>query len=226
MKTLLGLATLVLLLDACGGGGGGGSTSMPGPQPSPSPTPTRFFQPLAVGDTWTYACYLGTPAPGASAFPKTNQILGSTMVNGTQTFEYQEQIPSSPTQSTTVIQLLAHDAAGNTLIYGYMANPSASPQPLASPVVIVAQSPGVPGTSYDYPAQNGGTVSRAFCCTGPTNPTVFGVFTVNEFVEGSHSINTATDDYGYALGLGVMEEDHNFNTPGRIDCIITATPPP
>jgi hypothetical protein len=225
MKSILGFATLALLLDACGGGGGGGS-GIPGPGPNPSPTPTRFYQPLAVGDTWTYACYLGTPAPGASAFPKTNQILGTVAVNGTQTFEYQEQIPSSPTQSTNVIQLLAHDAAGNTLIYGYMANPSASPQPLASPVVIVAQNPGAMGTSYDYPAENGGTVSRAFCCSGPTNPTVFGVYQVNEFVEGSHSINTATDNYGYAAGQGVMEEDHNFNSPNRIDCIITATPPP
>src|SRR5450755_5137091 len=112
MKTLLGLVTVALLLDACGGGGGSGSTGMPGPQPSPSPTATQFFQPLSVGDTWTYACYLGTPAPGASSFPKTNQILGSTVVNGTQTFEYQEQIPSSPTQSTTIIQLLANDARG------------------------------------------------------------------------------------------------------------------
>ena len=104
MKSLLGFLTLALLLDACGGGGGaGGSGSLPGPLPSPSPTPTRFYQPLAVGDKWTYACYLGTPAPGASAFPKTNQILGTAVVNGTQTFEYQEQIPSSPTRSTNVI---------------------------------------------------------------------------------------------------------------------------
>ena len=86
------------------------------PGPNPSPTPTLFHQPLAVGDTWTYACYLGTPAPGASAFPKTNQILGTAAVNGTQTYEYQEQLPSSPTQSSNVIQLLADDAAGNRLI--------------------------------------------------------------------------------------------------------------
>ena len=125
MKSILGILMLALLLDACGAGGGGG-TGIPGPGPNPSPTPLGFYQPLAVGDTWTYACYLGTPAPGASAFPKTNQILGTATVNGTQTFEYQEQIPSSPTQSTDVIQLLAHDAAGNTLIYGYMANPGAS----------------------------------------------------------------------------------------------------
>ena len=111
-------------------------------------------------------------------------------------------------------------------MYGYVANPGASPSPLVSPVVIVAQHPGPPGTIYDYPAENGGTVSRAFCCTGPTNPTVFGVFQVSEFVEGSHSIGTSTDDYGYAAWIGVVEEDHNFNSPSRIDCIITATPPP
>jgi hypothetical protein len=226
MKSLLCLLTLALLFTACGGGGGGSGGSLPGPQPSPSPTATRFYQPLAVGDTWTYACYLGTPAPGASTFPKTNQILGTATVNGTQTYEYAEQLPSSPTQSTTVIQLLANDAAGNTLIYGYLANPSASPQPLASPVVIVAQNPGATGPFYDYSAENGGTVSRLYCCNGPTNPTKFGVYQVSEYFEGSHTMAATRDGYGYALGQGVMEEDHNFNLPSRIDCIITATPPP
>ncbi|HKW45141.1 MAG TPA: hypothetical protein VJN22_05740 [Candidatus Eremiobacteraceae bacterium] len=226
MKWLLGFVALALLLDACGGGGG--STSVPGPPPgpSPSPTPTIFFQPLAVGDTWTYACYMGTPSPGASTFPKTNKVLGTAMVHGTQTFEYAQQIPSSPTQSTTVIQLLANDATGNTLIYGYLPNVGGSPQPLASPVVIVAQSPGPPLSIDDYPAEHGGTVQRIYCCHGNTNPTVFGVYVVNEYFEGSHILNNTTDGYGYALGQGVMEEDHILTAPQRIDCLITATPPP
>lgn len=226
MKWLCGLAVFPVFLAACGGGGGGSGVPGPGPRPSPSPTPLQFYQPLAAGDTWTYQCYLGTPAPGASAFPKTNQVIGTVSVNGTQTFEYQEQIPSSPTQSTNVIQLLANDAAGDTLLYGYMASAGASPQPLSSPVVIVAASPGPAGKFYDYPAENGGTISRFFFGTGPTNETSFGIYQVNEFFEGSHMIGTSTDGYGYAIGQGVMEEDHNFNTPNRIDCVISGTPPP
>lgn len=216
-------AVAAIWLAACGGGGG----SLPGPTPPPGPSPSpQPYLPLAVGDTWTYACYLGTPAPGASAFPKTNQVLGTTTVAGTTVYEYAEQIPSSPTQSTTQIQLLANDAKHNTVLYGYMAGPTASPQAV-TPTVIVAANPGPSNAPYDYPAEGGGTVSRVFCCTEPTNPTKFGVFTVNAFFDGSHVVSSATDGYGYALGKGVMEEDHNFNNPGtRIDCVITSTPPP
>jgi len=209
----------ILWLGSCGGGGG----SSPGPTPPPaSPVP---YLPLKVGDVWTYACYLGTPAPGASAFPKTNQVLGTVTVNGTLTYEYAQQLPSSPTNSTTQIQLLANDGQQNTVLYGYMANPTASPQPV-TPTVIVAQHPGGNGSVFDYPSEAGGVVSRFFFGNGVTNPTVFGVLPVSEYFEGSHNINTATDGYGYLLGRGVMEEDHNFNTPQRIDCIITATPAP
>ncbi len=226
MKTSIALAALFLCLCACGGAGGGGSVPAPGPRPSSSPVP---FLPLAAGDTWTYACTLGTPAPSASTFPKTNQVLGTTTVGGTTVFEYAEQIPSSPTQSSTVIQLLADDPAGDTLIYGYMANPSSSPAPLASPVVIIAASPGVAGTIYDYPGENGGTISRFFWGSEPTHPTVFGTFQVDAYFEGSHVAAQATDGYGYAAGLGVMEEDHDFANPDpskRIDCLITSTPAP
>ncbi|HEY7992862.1 MAG TPA: hypothetical protein VID24_01470 [Candidatus Eremiobacteraceae bacterium] len=217
----------VLWLAACGGGGG---ASMPGPGPSPMPSMSpRPFLPLKSGDTWTYACYLGSPAPSASTFPKTNQVLGTATVNGTLTYEYQLQIPTSPTQSTTQIQLLADDAAGNTLIYGYMASPSASPMPIASPTIIIGQNPGPNGTTYDYEAQDGGTVSRVLCCKTQTHPTVFGTFEVDVYYDGSHTVSQATDGYGYAIGLGSMEEDHNFNDPDpskRIDCLVTNTPPP
>lgn len=227
MRTVLVLAFVApcLWLAACGGGGG----SMPGPNqspPGPSPSPQPFL-PLKVGNMWTYACYKGTPSPGASAFPKTNQVIGSTTVGSTLTYEYQEQIPTSPTVSTTQIQLLANDSAGNTIIYGYMANPSATPVAV-TPTVMIPQVPGQPLTSfYDYPAQGGGTISRVFCCTGVTNPTVFGTLPVSEYFDGSHVLSSTTDGYGYEVGKGAMEEDHNFNnTSPRIDCIITATPPP
>jgi hypothetical protein len=217
-------ALAVLWLVSCGGGGGG---SLPGPTPPPLPSPSPApYQPLAVGDTWTYACYRGTPAPGASAFPKTNQVLGTVRVAGTVTYEYAEQIPSSPTQSTTQIQLLANDGNDNTMLYGYMANPTAAPQ-LVTPTIVVPSSPGPSNAPWDYPAQGGGTVQRVFCCSGVTNPTKFGVITVNEFYDGSHVVDMTTDGYGYARGQGVMEEDHNFNNPAtRIDCIVTATPAP
>jgi len=223
-RTTLVLTVYVLVLAACGGGAAGpgpGPTPPPGGSPSPQP-----YLPLAVGETWTYACYLGTPAPGASTFPKTNSVLGTTTVGGTLVYEYAEQIPSSPTKSATQIQLLANDANQNTLIYGYMANPTATPQAVA-PTLIVPASPGPSNKPYDYPSEQGGLISRVFCCRGVTNPTKFGVFQVNEFFDGSHVVSSATDGYGYARGLGVMEEDHNFNNAAtRIDCIVTATPAP
>lgn len=213
-------------LAACGGGGGGGSVAVPPPPPPSSPQP---FLPLKAGDTWTYGCVLGTPAPSASTFPKTNHVLGTAMVNGTETFEYALEIPTSPTQSTTQIQLLANDAAGDTLIYGFMSNPSASPVPIASPTVIIAERPSADLTPYDYEGESGATVQRVFCCTGQTHVTNFGVFNVDEYFEGSHTVAAATDGYGYAAGIGSVEEDHNFNDPDpakRIDCLITATPSP
>lgn len=185
--------------------------------------------PLVVGNTWVYACYLNSPTPGASTFPKTNQVTGTAVVNGVTTYVYQEQIPSSPTQSTTVIQLLAEDAARDTVLYGYEASPGSSPFPVASPTVIVAPNPGPSGTIYDYPLQGGGIEPRVFCCNTPTHPTVLGTFQVDAYFDGSHTVRSATDGYGYAPGLGVMEEDHNFNDPNpanRIDCLIVSTPPP
>ena len=225
VRVVGGVAAIAWIMACgCGGGGGGASTVPPPPVQSPQP-----FLPLKAGSIWTYACYLGSPAPAASTFPKTNQVLGVTNLNGTNVYEYQIQIPSSPTQSTTQIQLLANDGADNTILFGYMASPGSSPMPIASPTIVVAQNPGANGTTYDYPAQGGGIVSRVFCCTTPTHTTVFGVFTVDAYFDGSHVVSAATDGYGYAQGKGVMEEDHNFNDPDpskRIDCLIVATPAP
>jgi hypothetical protein len=211
----------------CGGGSGASPALGISPPPIASPSPKPFL-PLAVGDVWTYACYLGTPAPLASTFPKTNQVLGTTDVGGTQTFEYAIQIPSSATLSTTEIQLLANDAAGDTIIYGYVASPGAAPSPLASPAFIIAHAP-TAGETFDYDSQAGSAVSRFFWGTESTHETALGTFTVDAYFEGSHSVSGATDGYGYAAGLGSMEEDHDFNDPNpakRIDCLITTTPAP
>jgi hypothetical protein len=193
--------------------------------PSASPKP---FLPLAVGDTWTYSCYLG-PSPGATTFPKTNAVIGTATVNGTARFEYQLQTPISPTQSTTQIQLLSNDAAGNTVLYGYVAAPGASPSPIVSPTVIIAHGPGPNGTTYDYPSQNGGVVQRVFCCTEHSLPTVFGTFTVDAYFDGSNVLQNAPNGYGYANGIGSVDEAYNVTDPDpnkRIECLITATPPP
>jgi hypothetical protein len=216
----------IVWLAACGGGGGG---SVPGPSPSigPSASP-RPFLPLAVGDTWTYACYLG-PSPGPSTFPKTNTVIGTATVNGIVTYEYQLQSPITPTQSTTQIQLVANDSAGNTILYGYVPTPGASPSPIVSPTVIIAHVPGANGTTYDYPSQNGGTVQRVFCCTENSLPTVFGTFTVDAYFEGSNVLHNAPYGYGYAAGIGSVDEAYNITDPDpnkHIECLITATPPP
>jgi len=181
--------------------------------------------PLRDGELWTYACYLGTPTPGASTFPKTNQVIGHTTVGATTVYEYAQQMPTSPTQSTTQIQLLANDANDNTLIYGYMANPTATPE-VVTPTIIVAANPGPSNAPFDYPGQDGGTVSRVFCCNTVTNETAFGVIPVSAYFDGSHNVEMATDGYGYAAGKGVMEEDHEFNQMPRIDCVVTGTPAP
>ena len=201
---------------------------MPGPSPSSGPAASpKPFLPLALGDTWTYACYLG-PSPGPSTFPKTNAVVGTATVNGTTTYEYQLQTPISPTQSTTQIQLLANDTAGNTILYGYAASPGASPSPLVSPTVIIAQAPGPDGTTYDYPAQNGGTVQRVFCCTENSRPTIFGTYTVDAYFEGSNVLLNTSSGYGYAVGVGSVDEAYNLTDPDqnkRIECLITAKPP-
>lgn len=225
-KARLSLLVGILWLAACGGGAGGSTVPAP---PTPPPSSPKPFLPLKAGDVWTYACVLGTPAPSASTFPKTNHVLGTATVNGTLTYEYALEIPSSPTQSTTQIQLLADDSSGNTIIYGYMSSPSASPAPISSPTVIIAQQPGAGLTPYDYEGENGSTVSRVFCCTGQTHATVFGVFAVDEYFEGAHVLSSTTDGYGYAAGVGSVEEDHNFDDPDpakRIDCLVTSTPSP
>ena len=226
MKAWIVIAILAGCAAVACGGGGGSSQTLPTPAPSSSPRP---WLPLSVGDTWSYACYLGSPAPGASTFPKSNAVIGTQVVSGTTTFAYEIQVPTSPTNMTEQIQLLADDAAGNTVLFGYLAAPGASPEPIASPTIVIAQNPGSPGSVFDYPAENGGTVSRFFFGNIPTHPTVFGVFQVDAYYEGSHTFATSPDCYGYAPGLGSMEEDHNFTDPDpnkRIDCLITSTPPP
>ncbi|HUY40799.1 MAG TPA: hypothetical protein VMV82_04445 [Candidatus Dormibacteraeota bacterium] len=207
MRHWIVVAGLCALLAACGGGGGGGGT--PGPNPSP-PAPA-YYQPLAVGDTWTYTCH-NTHNPAEQQYAIQNSVLGTTTVGGQTVYEFSIQIPSSPTQSTTVIQLLANDAQRNTSIYGYLVG--GTPQTIA-PTIIVAANPGPTGTAYDYTGQNASTIDRIFEGIESSNPTPLGTFTVAPYFESS-----STHNYGYALGTGIVEEDHGPSF--EYDCLVTS----
>lgn len=171
-------------LVACGGGS---KSTPPGPQ---------IYLPLAVGNNWNYDC-----GNGVSIVDTVTQTVS---VNGVSTFALQLQFPNGPTQTF----LLANDAQGNTTLYGYLVN--GSPQTI-TPTAYISANPS-PGESFNYPAQNGGTVNRVFVNFEPTNQTPLGVFQV-----ASYNDNGTQDIWGYAAGKGIMEQDH-----GSFDCKITA----
>jgi hypothetical protein len=192
------------LLVGCGGGSSSGSAPPPGSTPPPSPPPPPVYQPLAVGDSWTYSCN--------HSFTIQNSVTGTSTVNGQTVYQLAIQIPSSPASIATQTQLLATDAQGNVSIYGYLVNGSVMP---VTPTVIVAAHP-VLNAAYDYPALGGGTVSRTFVGFENSNPTPYGgVFTVAPYFESN-----STHNYGYALNIGVVEEDHGPNF--QFDCVLTA----
>ncbi len=204
---------LLVVLAGCGGGGGSspGSGPAPGPTPTPGPTATpAVYQPLAAGDSWAYTCH-NTQNSGEAPYAIANTVVGTATVNGHAVYELSLQIPSSPTQSVTQIQLLADDAAGNTSIYGYLAGGVAQ---AVTPAVIVAANPSK-STPYDYPALGGGTVPRAFVGFESSNPTSLGTFQVAPYFESG-----GTHNYGYALGIGIVEEDHGPNF--QYDCLVTS----
>ncbi len=203
MFARLARIAFALVLTGCGGGG-----SSPGPNPSP-PAPV-FYQPLAVGDTWTYTCH-NTQNKSEQPYAIQNSVLGTTTVNGQQVFEFSLQVPSSPTQSTTLVQLLANDAQRNTSIYGYLVGGNVQ---TITPALIVAAAPGAKGTPYNYAAPDGSTISRIFEGIESSNPTPLGTFTVAPYFESG-----STHNYGYALGSGIVEEDHGPNF--LYDCLIT-----
>jgi hypothetical protein len=208
MRSLTASAILALaLLTACGGGGGGGG--LPGPTPPP-PSP-QYYQPLAVGDSWAYTCH-NTQNPSEQTYSIQNSVLGTTTVGSQTVYEFSIQIPSSPTQSTTVIELLANDAQRNTSIYGYLVG--GTPQTI-TPAIVVAASPGAKGTAYDYTGPGGNTIDRIFEGFESSNPTPLGTFTVAPYFESS-----STHNYGYALGNGIVEEDHGPNL--EYDCLVTS----
>lgn len=161
----------------------------------------QVYQPLAVGDSWKYICN--------GEFTILDRVVRKVQLGGKNVFALSLQIPSSPTKSVHVIQLLSNDAHGNTWIYGYLIKNSIHK---VKPTKIVAQSP-VKGQHYNYPGDKGGTISRIFKEFEFTNRTPLGIFWVAAYFESN-----ATHNYGYSLGRGVMEQDHGPNY--KYDCLI------
>ncbi len=211
----------LILLAACGGGGSGsGGTAMPlgiGPTPTPNPQ-ANFYEPLALGDSWTYTCkdIKGGGENGGNPFTITDSVVGTTTTAGKTVFEFSlqiPQVPSTPLQIVTEIQLLANDAGGNVTLYGYLINGTV--KSVTPTLVVAANPPGQQHKAFNYPGPNGNTIDREYVGFEPSNPTPLGTFEVAPYFESN-----ATHNYGYALGTGIVEEDHGPNF--EVDCLVTA----
>jgi hypothetical protein len=180
---------MISLLLSCGGGS---STKQP------SPPPVQFYLPLAVGNTWTYAC-------SHNGGNITDTVTQTVTVNGQQTFAMQMQFPNGPPQT----MLLANDAQGNTTFYGYLVN--GTPMPV-TPAPYISANP-IAGQQFNYPAPDGSTVNRIFKSFTVTNPTALGVFNVAVYNEGG------LPAYGYTVAKGLTEQDHNYP---QFDCTVSS----
>jgi len=161
----------------------------------------KAYQPLGPGDSWTYVCN--------KQFQIVDHVIGTLHVNKRLVYVFSLQIPSSPTKSVYVDQLLANDSGANTWIYGYYIHHKVK---TVTPTKIVVQHP-VLHAHYDYPAPVRGTISRVFVGFEYTNKTPLGTFWVAPYFESGN-----THNYGYSQGRGVMEEDHGPNY--QYDCLI------
>jgi hypothetical protein len=186
--TIVCLTTSLLL--SCGGGGS--STKQP------PPPPVQFYLPLAVGNTWTYAC-------NHNGGNITDTVTQTVTVSGHLTYAMQMQFPNAPTQT----MLLANDAQGNTTFYGYLVNETPMP---VTPTPYISANP-TTGQAFNYPAPDGSTVNRIFKSFTVTNPTALGVFNVAVYNEGG------LPAYGYTIGKGVTEQDHNYP---QFDCTVSS----
>ena len=162
---------------------------------------TGVYQPLAPKDSWTYICN--------NQFHIADRVIGTLHVNKRLVYVFSLQIPSSPTKSVYVDQLLANDSGGNTRIYGYYIHHRIH---AVTATKIAVQKP-VLHAHYDYPARVRGTISRVFMGFEYTNKTPLGTFWVAPYFESG-----GTHNYGYSQGRGVMEEDHGPNY--EYDCLI------
>ena len=161
----------------------------------------KVYQPLAVGNYWKFICN--------DSFTIEDRVTGTYHVHGRLAYALSLQIPSSPTKSVRVVQLLGNDPKGDTWIYGYVMHGKVLS---VKPTQIVAAKP-VLNKHYDYPNSGLGKISRVFVGFEYTNKTPLGIFWVAPYFESG-----GTHNYGYNLGRGVMEEDHGPHY--KYDCLI------
>jgi hypothetical protein len=187
-------AVAVAALSACGGGG---TTGSPAPAPTPTPKPgVKFYQPLAVGNTWNYSC--------GNAVTVVDSVPAAQPLGNIEGFRFALQIPSGPSQT----QLLANNVDGSTTLYGYLVGGSLT---FVVPTVIVGVNP-TPGQQFNYPGPAPGTVVARNFVGFSTSQTPLGVFNVAVYSE-----NGGTDTYSYALATGIAEQKH-----GAFDCLLAS----
>lgn len=194
-------AIAALGLSACGAGVPAATPRQSVPTVVASADASGAYEPLAVGDSWTYICN--------HQFRIVNRVLATVHVRSRVLYEFSLQIPSSPSKSIREIQLLSNDPRGDTWIHGYLVGGRVKTVKAAE---IVSASPRL-HAHYDYAGPKGRQITRVFVGFEYTNPTPLGTFWVAPYFESN-----ATHNYGYALGKGIMEEDHGPNY--KYDCLI------
>lgn len=189
-------ALAVAVLPACGGGG---TTSSPAPAPTATPNPgVKFYLPLAVGNTWTYAC--------GNNVTITDVVSAAEPVGNIEGFRFDLQVPGGTSQT----QILANSSDGSTALFGYVDKNGSLV--FVVPTVIIGVNP-TPGQTFNYPGPSSGIyVKRSFVGLGTTHVTPLGVFNVAVYSE-----NGGADTYSYALGTGIAEQTH-----GSFDCLLAS----
>jgi hypothetical protein len=178
---------------------------------------SSLYQPLAVGDSWTYTCrdIKGGGENGGKPFAIRDRVVGKTTIGARNVFEFSQSVPRVPSAPLTVvnrIMLLNNDASGDLWIYGYRVHGKIRK---IEPAKIVSSLTPAMNATFNYIGPSGKMISRIFFGIEPTNPTPLGVFTVADYEESEN-----THDYGYARGKGIAEEDHGPNF--EVDCLIAA----
>ena len=217
LRSRMAAIATALVLGSCAGSSRGiDSSGGPAPAVPARPAGSALYQPLAVNDAWTYTCrdIKGGGENGNNPFTIVHRVLGTTKVGSKTTFELElqiPQVPSTPLEIVTEVMLVANDAHGNLVIYGYLL-PNESVRKI-KPTIIVSNATPNKYATFNYAGPNGRLISRFFYGIEPTNPTPLGTFTVADYEE-----SRMTHDYGYARGFGVAEEDHGPNF--EVDCLV------
>jgi hypothetical protein len=209
-----GACALAVALSACSASRGGAM-----PQAFPDArihAAQALYQPLKVGDSWTYTCrdIKNGGENGNKPFTIRHRVAGYTKIGGLPVYEFAlqiPQVPSKPLKIVNEVMLLNNDVRGNLWINGYLIHGAIHRVKRA---LIVSATP-VAGRYYNYPGPTGRTISRFFYGIESSNRTPLGIFTVADYEESGK-----THDYGYAKNFGIAEEDHGPNF--EVDCLVSA----